>query len=200
MEWWEAMTLLQKIFVCIAIPSTLLLVIQTILTIIGIDGGGEADVDGADVDLDGTEGADVDFSDVDAGLRLFTVRGFIAFLAVMGWMGYTLLEAELSVWLACVLSLASGFLMMLLVALIFRFFERLQTSGNIDIRRAVGSSGSVYLKIPAHRQGCGKVNLVVQGRYGEYDAVTDEEEAIPSGSEIVVIALSGLDTVVVKRK
>lgn len=202
MEWWEAMTILERVCVCIAIPATLLLIIQTILTIIGIDGGVEADAD-VDIDIEvDSDGADLDVEtpDGELGFHLFTVRGTIAFLAVMGWMGYALLSAGVRVWLSCLIAVASGFVMMVLVALIFRFFSKLQTNGNVDIRKAVGTSGSVYLTVPAKRQGTGKINVVVQDKYSEYEAVTDEEEAIPYGSEVVVIGLSGLDTLVVKRK
>ena len=47
MDWWNSLTSLSQIFYCIAIPSTLLLLIQTVLLFIGI--GDEAD--GADADL-----------------------------------------------------------------------------------------------------------------------------------------------------
>ena len=93
-----------------------------------------------------------------------------------------------------------GLVIMILIALLFYIFERLQTSGNVDIHNAIGKSGSVYMNIPASRAGTGKVNIVVQDRYGEYEAVTDEKDVIPFGTEIVVIAISGADTLVVKRK
>ena len=41
---------------------------------------------------------------------------------------------------------------------------------------------------------------MLQGSYVERDAVTDDEETIPTGSEVVVIGLSGQTTLVVKRK
>jgi hypothetical protein len=47
--WWEALTLIQKIFWVVAGPSTLLLIIQLILTF----AGGEID----DIDID----SDIDF-------------------------------------------------------------------------------------------------------------------------------------------
>ena len=47
-EWWNALNLLQQIFLCAAIPFTIVLIIQTILTFIGI--GGHGDTDTADMD------------------------------------------------------------------------------------------------------------------------------------------------------
>jgi len=58
----------------------------------------------------------------------------------------------------------------------------------------------VYLTIPASRGGEGKVQVMIQGSYVERNAVTDEAEPIPTGSEIVVIGVSGNSNLVVKRK
>lgn len=212
--WWVAMTLYEKISVCIAIPSTLVLVLQLILTLIGI-GGGESDFDGGEVDLDGDgipDGIDLDgdgLPDTDAGggdgfgisgFRLFTVRGLVAFLAVMGWVGYSLSKSDLPVWLCSLIALASGFCMMALIALIFHYFSKIQTNGVVDIRKAIGQSGTVYLNVPPKRSGAGKVNVVVQGKYGEYEAVTDEENTLGFGCEVTIIGLSGQNTLVVRKK
>lgn len=204
--WWQALSLLEKIFICIAIPSTVLLVVQFILTLIGIDGNADGDVDGNfdGIDLDGDGIPDTDapgdsFND-GVGFRLFSLRSLIAFFAVMSWTGFAMAGAGVHPAITCLVAVAAGFVMMLAVALIYYFFAKMQTSGNVNIQNAVGTSGSVYLSIPPKRSGKGKVNLVVQERFGEYDAVTDEEEALPFGCEVVVIGLSGQDTLLVKRK
>lgn len=41
---------------------------------------------------------------------------------------------------------------------------------------------------------------MLQGTYVERDAVTDENEAIPTGSEVLVIGISGQNTLIVKKK
>ena len=56
--WWESLTLLQRVFAAVAIPATLLLIVQLLLTLIGLGGhGGDVDADGDgvpdDIDLDG---------------------------------------------------------------------------------------------------------------------------------------------------
>ncbi|MBQ2686246.1 MAG: hypothetical protein IJF55_00755 [Clostridia bacterium] len=211
--WWISMTIIEKIFACIAIPSTLVLLIQTILLVFGLGDDGDADIDinagsasgvpsgdlsaDMDVDLDGDGLADVSAG---GGFHLFTFKGLIAFLAVMGWTGYTMLRAGVSVPISLVVSTLAGVAIMFLIALAFYFFAKLQSNGNIDIRNAIGKSGNVYIPIPASRDGFGKVNIVVQERLCEYDAVTDEEEKIKFGAEVVVIGISGLNTLVVKRK
>ena len=49
--WWDSLSLISQIFACIAIPTTLVLIIQTILMFIGLDGDGIGDMDG-DFSLD----------------------------------------------------------------------------------------------------------------------------------------------------
>ena len=65
--WWEAMNFIQQLFAVIGIASTILLVIQVILLIIGAgDSGTDTDSGpgGEDIDI----GDDIDFSDADAGV------------------------------------------------------------------------------------------------------------------------------------
>lgn len=191
-----------------AIPATLILLIQTILTLIGIgDNGVDSDIGDADIDADAADGVfgaeltdgDSDPSGLD-GLRIFSVRGIIAFFVVFGWTGILLDSLSLSPVISVGVGAVAGFLIMLLIALLFRAVMKLESDGNVDNRNALGVSGTVYLKIPPNREGTGKVNIMIQGSYCERDAVTDENEALPTGCEIVVMSLSGQNTLVVKRK
>ena len=90
--------------------------------------------------------------------------------------------------------------MMYIIAALMRGVMKLRNDGNIDNKNALGTSGKVYLAIPPSRSGEGKVNVLLQGSYVEREAVTDENEAIPTGAEIVVTGISGQTTLVVKRK
>ena len=92
LAWWDSLSLISQIFACIAIPTTLVLAIQTVLMLIGLDGDGAGDIDGdLSLDHDGIFGEDVPMGDPDPsgldGLRIFSVRGIIAFLVVFGWVG-----------------------------------------------------------------------------------------------------------------
>ena len=77
---------------------------------------------------------------------------------------------------------------------------KLRNDGNLDNKNALGTSGRVYLTVPPSRSGEGKVNVLLQGSYVELEAVTDEIEAIPTGTEVVVTGISGQTTLVVKKK
>ena len=212
MEWWNHLDVISQIFFCIAVPATLVLLIQTVSMFLGIgddgDGIGDGDLDDAgdipDEAPDGVFGEDsvsetADVSGLE-GLRIFTLRGIIAFLVVFGWVGVVMQEA--GVHLAITLSVAtvSGFAMMLALAFLFRAIMKLRSDGNIDNRNAIGTAGKVYLTIPPARSGSGKVQVMLQGVCVERNAVTDETEAIPTGAEIIVIGVSGQVDLIVKRK
>ena len=70
-EWWNALDMFQKVLYCVAIPSTLILVIQTILVLFGIGHGGEgvnySDTSGIDFDSDALSGGFHDAGGFDAG-------------------------------------------------------------------------------------------------------------------------------------
>ena len=230
LAWWDSLSLISQIFACIAIPTTVVLAIQTVLMLIGLDtegadgadisidhgiddlGTDSLDVDaldtgdiGAGLDMaDGVFGEDVPLSDPDPsgldGLRIFSVRGIIAFLVVFGWVGYVMDNAGAALWLSLPVAAVCGIATMVLMALLLRAVMGLRNNGNINNRNAIGTAGRVYLTIPPARSGEGKVNVLLQGSYVERDAVTDEEAPLPTGSEVVVVGLSGQTTLVVKRK
>lgn len=215
-EWWDSLSVISQVFACIAIPATLIMLIQTVMMLIGFDSDGADGADGldlsemdADMDLSDADGifgdGDLD-ADVDpdptglTDLRIFSVRGIIAFLVVFGWVGVVLDIAGVMFGITLLIATVCGFAMMLLLAVLMRAVMKLRSDGNIDNRNALGVSGKVYLTVPAARCGEGKVNVLIQGAYVEREAVTDEAEPIPTGTEIVVIGLSGQTTLVVKRK
>lgn len=196
-EWWNSLSHASQVFYCIAIPSSLVLLIQTLLMFIGLETGADADTDVDIPDADGT--ADFDLSEM-GDLRIFSLRGIIAFLVVFGWVGVVMQANNVRLWLTVLIAAISGFAMMLCVALLLRAVMKLRSNGTADNRNAVGVSGKVYLTIPAGRKGEGKVNIMLQGAYVERNAVTDESDPIPTGSEIIVVGVSGETSLVVKRK
>lgn len=209
-DWWNDLSLATQIFYCIAIPSSLVLLIQTILTFMGVGDNADIDTDGVEdfaPEADTPDGVfgDGDLDDVhDAAgtdaLRIFTLRGVVAFLVVFGWMGVALDASEVALYVTIPVALVCGLAMMFLLAFIFREVMKLRSDGNTDNRNAVGTAGKVQLTIPPSRSGEGKVHIMLQGSYVERNAVTDEPEAIPTGAEIVVVGVSGQTDLVVKRK
>ena len=50
--WWDSLSLISQIFACIAIPTTVVLAIQTVLMLIGLDTGGVDGAHGAELSLE----------------------------------------------------------------------------------------------------------------------------------------------------
>ena len=211
LEFWNSLSTAAQVFYCVAIPSTLVLVIQTVLMFIGF--GDDADTSFDDTSIvapedfdtaDGVFGEDLPIETPDTfgldGLRIFTIRGIVAFFVMFGWVGVVMEAAGINLFITITVATLCGFAMMLLLALILRGVMKLRSDGNIDNRNAIGASGKVHLVIPPQRSGEGKVHIMLQGCYVEREAVTDSSEAIPTGAEVVVTSLSGQTTLVVRKK
>ena len=213
-EWWSNLGIVLQIFYCIAIPATLVLLIQTVMMFIGIGddgdgiGDGEMDVDDiSDVSDDVSDGVFGEDSVSDTpdesgfgGLRVFTLRGIIAFFVVFGWVGVVMLEAGVHLGITLPVASVCGLAMMIALAFLFKAIMKLRSDGNTDNRNAIGASGKVYLTIPPARSGEGKVQIMLQGSYVERNAVTDEADVIPTGAEVVVVGVSGQLDLIVRKK
>ena len=207
-DWWNSLTLVSQIFYCIAVPSTLLLLIQTIMMLVGL--GDDAASDIGDVDVSDADVSDGVFGDNEIteipddfgleGLRILTVKGIISFLVVFSWVGIVLESVGAQLFITIPVSAVCGLATMLLLAFLMRAVMKLRSDGNMDTKNAIGTSGKVYLTVPPARSGEGKVQLLLQGSFVELGAVTDDETAIPTGSEIVVVGVSGQTDLVVRRK
>ena len=200
--WLEALGTLGQVCFCIAIPASLILLIQIILSLIGIGHDGDFDIETPDdaFDVDGADVADVaDMGDV-ADLQLFSLRSVVAFFVTFGWMGVSLVKTSLPDHWVLIIAFAAGVIVMLTVAYLMRALYRLQSDGTSDIRKAVGMVGTVYMTVPANRSAKGKVNVMIGDRYEEREAVTDDETPLTFNTEVIVLAVTGGNTLVVTKK
>ncbi len=184
-SWYESLDAIQRIFAIIAIPSTAVLILQTVLLLLGI-GNGDADSDG-------------NFETGDDGLALFSIRGIVAMLSVGGWSGIALIELNINVILAVTLSVLIGLLTLLGMALLIKVLLQLQSSGNIVVSGAVGRTGQVYIPIPANMNGSGKINITLQDKYSEITAMTHDDTDLKTGELVRVIAADENGILVVER-
>lgn len=200
---WEEFTVLEKIFLFVAFPATLILIIQMIMQIFGFgsEGAGEGlDSDmGLDSDIAGEADLSSEVSTSLSTLRIFTFQGIVAFFAISGWVGLWLLIIGVHPVLSIIVAFVSGLAAMFVLSVIFRSLMRLQSSGNIVLAKAVGMPAQVYLKIPGKGKGSGKVTVLIQERFREYDAITDEPEDIPSGSQVRITGIVSGDTLKVVK-
>ena len=188
-NWWNELDLIQQIFALIALPSTVLIVIQTVLLLIGI--GGESDTD---VDVDDVDGIDLP----DDGLAIFSVRGILSMLCITGWVAVALLETSLPAGVSIAIAIACGIATLIGMAYLMRAVNKLQSSGNIDIGNCIGKIGEVYIPVPAAGKGSGKVNLTVQEKFSEFTAITTSGDQLKTGTYVRVVAVSDAGVLVVE--
>jgi len=90
----------------------------------------------------------------------------------------------------------AGLLAVWLISWVFTLFGRLQHSGTMDLRNAIGKNGRVYLTIP--KGGTGKVEVEVQGGLNVLDAVSEDGAEIKSDQPVTVAKVNA-GTLVVRR-
>ncbi|WP_417612177.1 hypothetical protein [Owenweeksia hongkongensis] len=174
-SWWFALDTLEKIYWGLAIPSSLMFLFQLITTFIG----GAFDTDYTDPDLEIE-------NDGGVGFQFFTFKNMVAFFVLFSWTGIASLDSGYSMLTTIIISVVSGLAMMTIMAFMFYQISKLHQSGTLKIERAVGKIGEAYLRIPGGRGGFGKIQLTLQGSVHEFDALTDQETDIPTGTIIQI--------------
>ncbi|HYG04049.1 MAG TPA: hypothetical protein VD927_16500 [Chryseosolibacter sp.] len=173
-EWWETLGFPLIIYWAIAIPFTVLFALQMIWSFFT---GDDVPDDTPDAEVQGDTGIPFQF---------FSIRNFIGFFTIFGWVGIAATDSGFSVLTSLILSLSAGFAMMLIMASIAYFLSKATADGSMKIERAVGHVGQVYLTVPKSRTNLGKVQVVVQGSLRTLEALTDDQDDIPNGKVIKV--------------
>ncbi len=194
---WGNMTAFQQTFFVIAIVATVVMIILIILMFVGMDeiDSFEGAVDDMDFDLDAIN--DEPISGI-GGLRILSIRGVLAFLSIGGWTTYLLSDA-MPEWAAALVGAVAGAIAAFLLAYALKQAMRLESSGNLDYKSAIGKPAMIYIRVPADRNGRGKVILNHQGKMVEVDALTDEKEDLIRNTKVEVVALEDESTLLVKK-
>jgi len=212
--------MLGNIFLICAVVGGTVLVVQFLLTLIGL--GGEAlDIDvphdighGFGGDLHGDVGMDfhgdaaghLDHGGHPAGNHhvasswLFGVLSFrtvVAATAFFGLVGLTARSAGVGDFAQVAVAVVAGLAAMYGVYFMLLSLNKLKSEGTPRIERAVGKHGTVYVTIPAEESGAGKIQLNLQNRTMEYLAMTSGH-ALSPGAKVVVTDVVTSDTVQVE--
>ena len=193
-EWYNALPSTLQVYWVIALITSLVFLIQMVLTFIGI---GDAD---ADTDL----GGDTDLSDgstLDAGgaMQLFTMRNIINFLLGLGWGGVCLYSVIPNAVVLSIAAILVGVAFVYVFILIYRQMRRFEKNGAFNIKECVGHTVDVYLTIPARRSGSGKVQVSFYGSVQELAALTDSDSPIRSGAKVRILEIVDGGTVLVEK-
>ncbi len=184
--WYESLdTLLQVYWACAGI-SSLIFIIQFVLTLIGMDS--------VDMDVDVDAG---DTLDLGGGLSLFTVRNVVNFFVGFGWAGISLHSSIPNPLVLTLVSTVVGLLFVVLFFLLRKQILKLETNGAVSIQQCEGKIADVYLRIPAAGEGKGKVQVSLNGSVHEFDALS-AGEPIRTGSKVRVVEIVDSSTVKVE--
>lgn len=166
--------LLIDVYWFLAVLGSVVFTLRLLLMVTGI-GGDDGDLD--------------DAGDSDGAFTWFSIQALSVLALGTGWFGLLAQETwGLPAAIAGLIAIGSGVLLTLLVARALRLVFRLEESGTLDVDRAVGASGTVYLTIP--EDGVGQVQVNVDGRLVTLDA-TAGSRRIETGAAISVDTIDG---------
>jgi hypothetical protein len=219
--------MLDMLFLIAAVVGGTVMVCQFLLTMLGLgddgtdigdgDVGGDVGVDAGDFDAAGDFDGDFDIdgdhhtamhhaadADIDHPgstwlFQMLSFRTVVAALTFFGlggaWSSSSGHGAAQSLGIGV---LAGGAAMVGMYRLMRAIYD-LQSSGNVDIRNAVGKPAKIYIPVPPVGTGKGKIQITLQGRTMEYEAVSDATETLSTGENVVVENVIGSDIVKVMR-
>jgi hypothetical protein len=187
MNFFETLDPLLKTLWFIAIPTSLIFVIQSVMTFAGVDSH-----DGLSADFDS------DLHGGDTPFQLFNFRNLVNFLLGFSWTGISFYNLMTNKIVLIGLSFAVGAAFIMVFFLIIRQIERLAEDNTFKINNSLNKTGSVYLTIPARKSGTGKVQVSVKGSFHELDAIT-ENDKIESNATVRIVRIESNNLVVVER-
>jgi len=205
------LTWIEMLYWACAIGGGTLFIIRVIMTFVGggLDGDlGDASSDvefhsdiGGHTDLHSDIGNDADghhhADDANFSFKLASLQGLTAFFTLFGLVGLALVRLRWHVLLTFIGATAAGLLAVWLLGLLLLQMKRLQSEGTLDIRNAIGQTGSVYLTIPAN--GSGQVQVTVQGSLRIFNAVSRDKNKISTGAGVRVTDITADNTLVVEQ-
>lgn len=177
---------LLKAFWYIAIPTSLIFIIQTVLTFSGLDAS-----DGIEADFDSN------FTDTDAPFQLFSFRNLVNFLLGFSWGGISCYHYIADTTFLLLFATVIGMFFVAVFFLIVRQLLKLGENNTFTIEKTLSKTGSVYLRIPANKSGTGVVQVSINGAVREMKAATKATE-LPTGTLIKVVGYES-DIVFVER-
>jgi len=185
-NWFVSISAIDRFFATCAIVGSLGVLLRLFTQILGFAGG---ELDGGDANA-----GEVSHHTGD-GFKIISIHGLAAFFMMFGLVGFAAhRENNAPISVALFVGTAAGAASVWIISKLFRLAHKLQSVGNLDVSKATGCMGTVYLKIP--KDGSGRVVLNIRGRQREMDAVQLNGDEINSGVSIVVVKIEGSTAVV----
>ena len=190
--------MMTPIFVLCAVIGGTILVCQFVLTLVGFghDVGELAHDVSVDMhtDVHDPSGTHSDATGQHGSSWLFGVISFRTLVAASAFFGLAGLASESAGFklpLQLLIAAGSGAGAMFAVHALVKQMGKLTQDQTLRAHRALGQVGTVYIPIPAQKASAGKVQLSLQNRVVEYEAITSGDEKLPTGAKVRVIAVRG---------
>lgn len=123
--------------------------------------------------------------EADASFKILSLQGLSGFFTMFGLVGLALLwENHVAPLYAAAGGFAAGLITTWVMSKIFTWVKGLQSSGTMQMKDALGVSGTVYTRIHKHKPG--KVTVVVRQRLLTLDACTEDDITLEQGDRVIV--------------
>jgi len=169
----------------ISIPVSLLFIIQMVLTFTGLNM--ETDID-----------ADVHIGDPEGFMEYFTIRNAINFLMGFGWAGVLLHPSIQNKFLLICAAIAVGLIFVAVYFYLAQQITKFEEDNTFNPNELIGAEAEVYLRIPGHNDGHGKIMISHKGTTHVLEAVSLSED-ITTGSKVVVEDIQDDNRLVVRN-
>jgi hypothetical protein len=187
MEFFDNLQALEKALWIIAILSSVIFIIQTIMTFVGSDA-----MDGLEPDFNSN------FDGADEPFQLFSFRNLINFLLGFSWTGISLYGTIESPVILVSIATVVGVLFVAIFFMIIKQVLKLGEDNTFRMKETINKSAEVYLSIPAARSGKGKIIISIRGSVHELEAITDDGK-IETGSMVKVLGLENDNLLIVAK-
>jgi hypothetical protein len=187
MEMFNQLEPMLKIFWMVAAISSLIFIVQTIMTFTGTDS-----TDGISADFDG------DLSGTDSPFQLFSFRNLINFLLGFSWAGISFYETISNKSVLVLIAFLIGTSFLVAFFFIIKQIQKLAEDNTFSIGTTIQKTGQVYITIPANKNGKGKIQISVNGAVHELDAITNGD-ILTSGEMIRVVQVIDNNLLLVEK-
>lgn len=187
MEFLSSLDPLLRTLWLIAIPTSLIFVVQAAMTFAGMDSS-----DGLNADFDSN------LDHTDAPFQLFSFRNLVHFLLGFSWTGISFFTTISNTAILMSLSILVGAIFVAAFFLIITQIQRLAENNSFQIKNTLNLVGTVYLTIPPNKSGKGKVQVSVKGSFHELDAIT-EKEKLETSAMVRIVRIESNNLVVVEK-
>lgn len=183
--WWNELTLAKQLFYGIGLLAGLMSLLLAVLAIIGMEHHDAVDAVGS---------ADVGHG----GGGIFSIKPLTGFFLGFGWAGGIAMDSGWSLIAALGVAFLAGGVIMAIVVAMFRAIYAMKSDGTVQVQKAVGAVGTVYVTVPAHKAGGGQVVVNFSGRQETFAALSGAGQPIASGEKVRVVSLVDNRTVLVE--